>query len=265
MAMTDIITSLQNSFVKKILSLRLKKNRADMGLFAAQGVRTVSAGLAGSIYRPETILFSEDEMRHPDIRALQQQAARQKVKILVASGKVMEKISGRDNPQPVIGVFQTFVSEIAPYQPAKSDFIVALDRVRDPGNLGTIMRTMDAVGAGTLFLIGEGCDPFAPEVLRAAMGSFFHTRIACGSENDFIHMAKNFSGQIIGTDMQNAVDYRQIAYRMPAILMMGNEQSGLSQLLLNACTNIVKLPMRGNVESLNVSVATAVMLYKICS
>ena len=258
--MDEIIASPQNAKIKSIAALRLKKNRLAEGLFIAAGLRTVSDGLESA----KTLLFDIDAIHdHKLLADLRDRAQKNKIQILYAKKPILEKLTGRDNPQPVVGVFRVKNFSLADWIGQKPSHSLALDRVRDPGNLGAIMRTMHAAGWRDLILIGDCCDAFAPETIRAAMGSLFALRIVQTSEQEFLAMAKSWRGQIIGTAVQNAKPYRDVAFPAPLILAMGSEQSGLSPNLLAACHMRAHIPMPGGTESLNLAVATGVMIFQI--
>lgn len=139
---------------------------------------------------------------------------------------------------------------------------IALDRCRDPGNLGTIMRTADAVGAAGIILIAESCDPFSVEAVRASMGAIFNIAITRLDEPDFLAFAKDWQGRITGTALPAAVDYRAADWGGPQIILMGNEQAGLTDALAASCHQLVKMPMQGRSDSLNLAVATGLAAYE---
>jgi TrmH family RNA methyltransferase len=151
----------------------------------------------------------------------------------------------------------------APGKVAGDAVWVALEGVRDPGNLGTIIRTADAVGAAGVMLIGNCCDPYAHEAVRASMGSIFEVALARVSAEQFLASAKTWPGDIVGTHLEAREDFRNVAYRAPALLVMGSEGPGLSPPAAKACTRLVKIPMAGRLDSLNLAVATALMLYEM--
>jgi TrmH family RNA methyltransferase len=139
---------------------------------------------------------------------------------------------------------------------------VALESVRDPGNLGTIVRTVDAVGGDGVILVGDTVDPFSLEAVRATMGSIFHVPLARMNRSDFAGLAGRWPGLMVGTHLTASEDYRAITYRPPVLLVMGNEQSGLTPELAALCGTLVKIPMAGKADSLNLAVATGVMLFE---
>lgn len=187
--------------------------------------------------------------------------------ILEVSTAVLAAMTRRDNPQMVVGVYgQRLLSAAAlekAFAAAPQGVWVALDQVRDPGNLGTIIRTADAVGASGVLLVGDTTDPFAVEAVRATMGSLFHVPLARLTRESFRDIAARWPGTVVGTHLKGSSDYRSIDYRRPALLLMGNEQSGLPQEMAEACSALARIPQAGQADSLNLAVATAIMLYEI--
>jgi len=164
----------------------------------------------------------------------------------------------------VVGIFRQNWRMIEDIIFKQNDVYVALDRVRDPGNLGTIIRTCDAVGAKGVILIGDCSDPYSLEAVRATMGSIFAVDLFRLDEATFLQWRRHFTGRLIGTYLKGTKDYRQIQQQgTPLVLMMGNEQQGLSDVLAAACSELVRIAQNGRADSLNLAVATAVMLYEI--
>ena len=184
--------------------------------------------------------------------------------VLEVSEKVLSAITRRDNPQMVVGVFSQRTVALKDVRPAGEDVWVALDRVRDPGNLGTVIRTADAVGAKGVILVGDTTDPFAVETVRATMGSIFAVPVVRASSDAFLEWRKGFAGLLVGTHLAGAVDYRTVSYKgRPVVLLMGNEQQGLPENLAAACDRLVRIPQAGRADSLNLAVATGVMLFEL--
>ena len=140
---------------------------------------------------------------------------------------------------------------------------LALEEVRDPGNLGTIIRTADAVGAAGIFLVGQTCDPYSREAVRASMGSIFAVPLVRLDQPAFLALARRWTGDVAGTHLSGKTDYRAAAYRAPTLLVMGSEAAGLSEATAARCSKLVRIPMAGRLDSLNLAVATALMLYEI--
>jgi TrmH family RNA methyltransferase len=183
--------------------------------------------------------------------------------VLEASEKVLGAVTRRDNPQMAVGVFEQRTMRLEQIRPAGGDVWVALDRVRDPGNLGTIIRTADAVGAKGVILVGETTDPFAVESVRATMGSIFAVPIAKTSLDSFLAWRRSTPALFLGSHLKGAVDYRSVDYSgRPCVLLMGNEQQGLPEELAAACDRLLRIPQAGRADSLNLAVATGIMLYE---
>lgn len=257
------VTSLANPLVKDIRALALKKFRDQQRAFMAEGLKLVIDALdAGWTIR--ALVFAKNARDNP---AVQKAAARTVAAgglVLEASEKVLSGITRRDNPQMVVGVFEQRLVPLASIRPKAGDVWVALDRVRDPGNLGTVIRTADAVGAAGVILVGETTDPFSIEAVRATMGSIFAVPLAKAAVDAFLAWRRDFSGLVVGTHLKGAVDYRKGGYgEGPVLLLMGNEQQGLPDSLAAACDRLVRIPQAGRADSLNLAVATGVMLYEI--
>jgi TrmH family RNA methyltransferase len=152
-------------------------------------------------------------------------------------------------------------AELDGLQPHAAQCWVALQAVRDPGNLGTIVRTADAAGCGGVILVGDCCDPYSVEAVRATMGSIFAVPLFQASAPEFIAWRSKWPGSVVGTLLTATTDYRRADYRRPTLILMGNEQAGLPPELAAVCDVNVKIPMRGRADSLNLAVATGIMIY----
>ncbi|HEY8964618.1 MAG TPA: RNA methyltransferase [Alphaproteobacteria bacterium] len=255
MSKVKTITSPANDDIKAMRALDMRKTRKETGLFLAEGLRHVIEGVENG-WELERLAYKPQLMRNTDMDRVKESAKL----CLEVNDAVLEKLSHKDNPQSVIGVFKQRLSKLEDLKPNKC--IVALEQVRDPGNLGTILRTVDGIGADAVILIDQCCDPFSTEAVRASMGSLFAVPIAQATKNEFIKYLEDFKGTVVGTALNDrTVDYRKIPYTQPVLLTMGNEQAGLSEDLMAALPNLVKLPMNGRADSLNLAIATGVMLY----
>ena len=257
--MAHQITSPSNPVIKTLKSLHGKKGRAETGLFLAEGARlAVEAADLGAW--PEILVYSPAALARDQVRKLVHDAEASRVRVIETSEKVLAGISKRDNPQTVIGAYR---QRLAPLEELDGDTIVALEGVRDPGNLGTIMRTADSTGAGGVVLLGESCDPFSVEAVRASMGSIFAVKLARASFEELLRYKGKRGAQMIGASLKGASLDSTLPSPSRAIVLMGNEQSGLPPQMEAACDLLVRLPMRGRADSLNLAVATAVMLYDL--
>ena len=256
------VTSLANPLVKDVKSLSLKKFRDQQNAFMAEGLKLVidALDLGWSI---RTLVFAKSGKGNAAVEKVAARTVAAGGTVLEVSEKVLSAITRRDNPQMVVGVFTQRFAPLKSIRPSGDDVWIALDRVRDPGNLGTVIRTVDAVGAKGVILIGETTDPFSMETVRATMGSIFSVPVAKTSVDGFLEILRSFPGLVAGTHLAGAVDYRAPDYAgRPLLLVMGNEQQGLPQQIADACKVLVKIPQAGKADSLNLAVATGIMLYE---
>jgi len=257
--MAHQITSASNPLIKTLKSLHAKKGRAETGLFLAEGARLAVEAADLGVW-PEILVFSPAAMAREAVARVIGEAEARRVRTIETSESVLSQISKRDNPQTVIGAYR---QRMAPLEALEGDTIVALEGVRDPGNLGTILRTVDSTGAGGVVLLGESCDPFSVEAVRASMGSLFAVKLARASFEELLRFRSARGAAMIGASLKGAGLDADRAAPARAIVLMGNEQSGLPAEMEAACDLLVKLPMRGRADSLNLAVATAVMLYDL--
>ncbi|CAN7470489.1 RNA methyltransferase [Aminobacter aminovorans] len=257
------VTSLANPLVKDIKALALKKFRDQQNAFMAEGLKLVIDALDLG-WTIKTLIFAKSALGNQAVEKVAARTVAAGGDVLEVSEKVLTAITRRDNPQAVVGVFSQRFVPLKDIRPKGNDVWVALDRVRDPGNLGTVIRTVDAVGAKGVILVGETTDPFSLETVRATMGSIFAVPVAKTNPEAFLAWRKDFAGTVAGTHLKGAVDYRSVDFgNRPVLLMMGNEQQGLPDNLADACDKLLRIPQAGRADSLNLAVATGVMLFEI--
>ena len=279
-----VVTSLQNDSVKLIRSLDMRKARRETGLFVAEGISLlITARDRGWTPR---MLVARPGAGDSDVgRALTTWATRAGADRLDVSPAVLEKLAAKDNPHSLIGVFEQRWHDLPvdrgptpghsatnkPVRPrpesdpatSAAPLWVALEGVRDPGNLGTIIRTIDAAGGSGVILVGPTCDPFSHEAVRASMGSIFAVPVARAEPAAFLALARGWPGDVVGTHLSGRLDYRGAGYKSPVLLVMGNEGAGLTDQTKAACGKLARIPMAGSLDSLNLAVATALMLFEI--
>jgi TrmH family RNA methyltransferase len=257
------ISSLQNERVKLIRSLHMRKARRETGLFVAEGASLlVTARDAG--WKPKLLVFLAGSAGGGMARDLVRWAAAAGAECLEVSQAVLMKLAAKENPQTMLGVFEQVWKPLPlPAGLAGDAPWVALEGVRDPGNLGTIIRTVDAAGAAGVVLIGPSVDPYAREAVRATMGSIFNVPLVRAGAEEGLAWVRGWPGDSVGTHLGATEDFRSTAYRRPTLLVMGSEGPGLSPALSAACSRLVRIPMAGRIDSLNLAVATALMLYEI--
>ena len=253
-----LVTSLSNALVKQARSLQRRKHREETGLFLVEGLHHIGEALEAG-WQVEALLYAPEMLVSTFAQELIQRAGSLPLRLQPVSGAVIESLAGKDNPQGMLAVVH---QRRQGFEALKGlDSLVALVSPQDPGNVGTILRTIDAVGVGGLALLDAGVDAYHPSAVRASMGSLFWKPVARGSFEAFIHWASAEGLELIGTSAHAPTDYRKL---MPAhrwALVMGSEQTGLSNAQLQACDRSVSLPMRGRASSLNLAVATGVLLY----
>ncbi|WP_379066569.1 TrmH family RNA methyltransferase [Mesorhizobium sp. UC74_2] len=257
------VTSLANPLVKDIKALALKKFRDSQNAFMAEGLKLIIDALDLG-WQIKTLVFAKAGRGNQAVEKVAARTVAAGGMVLEVSEKVLSAITRRDNPQMVVGVFSQKYMTLKDVRPKNGDVWVALDRVRDPGNLGTVLRTVDAVGAKGVILIGDTTDPFSLETVRATMGSVFAVPVAKATPDAFLSWRKGFPGLVVGTHLKGAVDYRSVDFsNRPVLLLMGNEQQGLPDDLAASCDRLLRIPQAGRADSLNLAVATGVMLFEI--
>ncbi len=239
------ISSTQNPTIKLIRSLSDKKGRRDAGLFVAEGLQMLER--AEALGWEPNYLISTKPMHMFD-----------GIKPFIVTEKLMAELSAQNNPHDVLAAF----SQRWQPHPSKEGNWLALEEIRDPGNLGTIMRTADAAAAAGIILVGDCCDPYAGECVRASTGSIFAMPIARMPQASFVDFLSGWPGDSVATRMDAAQDFRR-SYKAPVLMVLGSEARGLSDSVSKACKQKVKIPMKPGVESLNVATAAALMLYQV--
>ncbi len=256
----SLITSRSNARVKQIRALRQRKERDATGLCLIEGVRHVSEAAEAGVTL-EAIAYVPDQLTSPFALSFIAQQAARGVPCLPLTAEVFESIADKDSPQGMLAIARQRKASLAEMSPAGADLVVALVAPQDPGNVGSILRTIDAVGAGALMLLDASVDPYHPTCVRASMGALFWHPVAMAAFDEFVAWARRHGYRIVGTSARGAVDYRQADYTRPLVLLMGSEREGLSEAQKAICHQLARMPMQGRVSSLNLSVATGVMLY----
>ena len=256
------ITAFSNPLIKRVRNLRDKRHRREEGLFLAEGLRILTeAREAGRL--PDYLFYAADSAGHPLARALITQTEAAGGEAVETNADILSKLSGKDNPGAVVGVYPEFAVALGDLDRSRAAIWLVAERLRDPGNLGTILRTADAVGAGGLILLDECVDPFSVEAVRASMGALFTVPVARASWDEFRDWLRTGPGQLVGLSLDTDSDYRAATYAAPTFLLTGNEAQGMPDFMAAECDLLVKIPMLGKADSLNAAVATAVMAYEV--
>ena len=256
------VTAFSNATVKRLRSLRDKKGRREEGMFLAEGLRILTeARDSGRL--PEIVAFSAEGAKHPlaaEVIAATEAAGGEAIE---TTPDILSKMSGKDNPQLLLGAYRVPDTSLERIDRSAAPIWIVAQALRDPGNLGTILRTGDAVGAGGLILLDDSADPFSVEAVRASMGALFTQRIATARWPEFIQWLRSGPAQLVGTSLRASVDYRLPRYEAPTFILVGNEAHGLPAEYEDECDVRVKIPMLGKADSLNAAMATAVMAYEV--
>lgn len=256
------ITAYSNPLVKHARSLREKRHRRESRQFLAEGLRILTEALeSGRV--PRLLFFAGQSGAHPLVRALVEAVEGGGGETVETTPDILSRLSGKDNPQSVVGVFDEFGPALDHLDRSASGIWLVAERLRDPGNLGTMLRTGDAVGAGGLVLVGECVDPFSVEAVRASMGALFTVPVVRTEWEPFVGWLRSGPGRLVGLSLDADRDYRAVRYDAPTFLLTGNEAQGMPDAYAAECDVLVKIPMLGKADSLNAAVATAVMTYEV--
>ncbi|MFL6830806.1 MAG: TrmH family RNA methyltransferase [Sphingomicrobium sp.] len=256
------VTAFSNPTVKRLRSLRDKKARRAEGLFLAEGLR-ILAEARDSGRLPEIVAFSPEGAKHPLAAEIIAAAEAAGGEAIETPPEILSKMSGKDNPQMLLGAYRQPDTSLAAIDRARSPLWIAAQALRDPGNIGTILRTGDAAGAGGLILIDDSADPFSVEAVRASMGAVFTQQIAVARWAEFVAWLRSGEGELVGTSLKASQDYLEAEYAKPCFLLIGNEQQGLPGDYEAECDLLVKIPMAGRADSLNAAIAAGVMAFQV--
>lgn len=252
------LTGLQNPVVKAAAELKQKKYRTQNGLYLAEGLRTAEEAVA---YKAVETLFYVATDDNRTMRLLED-AAMQNIKLVCVNENVMKKIADTETPQGIIAVCKMRQPKLENLL-ASGKMLLVLDRVGDPGNIGTMLRTADAAGIGGLVLLKGCADIYAPKTVRSSMGSLFHIPVLSGvSEQEFVSAAKKAGYDLLVTCLDGADNLYKADLSGRIAFVMGNEAGGVSETLLEKADKRVYIPMAGRAESLNVAMAAGIVMFE---
>ncbi len=255
------ITSRTNQKIKQVKALRQRKARQESRLFLVEGIRHVGEAVQADA-AIDAIYFSPDLLTSGFAQSIIDEQDKRGVDCYSLSGELFGSLASKENPQGILAVVRQPEISIHNLNPQNANWVVALVSPQDPGNVGSILRTIDAVGASSLILVESSLDPFHPAAVRASMGTLFHISVVQSSFSDFKQWAKQYGYHIYGSSAHADVDYLQARpYHIPRVLLLGSEREGLTDEQRSICDQVVCLPMRGRASSLNLAVAASVLLY----
>ncbi|WP_287940196.1 RNA methyltransferase [Sphingopyxis sp.] len=257
------IESLSNPLVKRMRLLREKRHRRAEGLFLAEGLRIATEAREAGIL-PRWLFLADEGAAHPLARTLIDATLASGGEVIDTTPAILSKLSGKDNPQTIVGIYAEPRNALSDIDRDAAPIWLVAERLRDPGNLGTMLRTGDAVGAGGLILLGESTDPYGVEAVRASMGAIFTQRLVQAEWDEFLPWLRSGRGELVATWLgDDTKDYQAVRYAAPTFILIGNESQGLPQAYAEAADVRVKMPMMGKADSLNAAVAAAVMAYEV--
>ena len=257
----DHITSASNPLIKQLRSLERKKGRNETGLFLAEGARLIEQALAQD-WQIETLITSNAGAERDYVQALASRAQAQGARLIQVPDRLAGSIARKDNPQAVIAAIRQRDLTLDETLSDGAGLWIGLYECRDPGNLGTILRTADCAGAAGVILIENCCDPYSVEAVRASMGSLFDVRLARADFESFNAWRQKVGLNMVAASVNGATAHVGVDFDQPSLILMGNEQAGLPSAIEAACDTLCLIPMRGGADSLNLAQATAIMLYE---
>jgi TrmH family RNA methyltransferase len=256
-----LLTSLSNPLVKGVRALKGRKGRAESGSFLVEGLHHVGSAIEAG-WDVDTVLYAPDLLTGDYAASLLGDVHRIGHNLQAVSVKVLKSLAEKDNPQGILAVVKQRTLGFSDLGSIRSG--VALVSPQDPGNVGAILRTLDAVGGDALFLLDGGVELYHPTCVRASMGTIFWKPVVQTGFDRFVSWAKKDKYNLVGTSAHAPKDYREVVPGTPPwILILGSEQKGLSSEQIAACDLTISLPMRGKVSSLNLAVAAGILLYAL--
>ena len=262
--MTEIIVSPQNKFIKLAASLKLKKYRDELGLFIVEGVRLVEEA-AHSNWLIETCIYTSEALQQERVQGILTGLQAKNCRMIQVPAIIYDKITDTKAPQGIMAIVQKYAYQISDVLASgKQPFLVVLDELQDPGNVGTIIRTAAAAGS-TGVILTKGCtDVFASKAVRASMGSIFHIPIFEGLTNrEIVSYMAQHEIDILATSLESSNVYFKVNLNKSIAVVFGNEGNGVSHELLEQAQDRLYIPLLGQVESLNVAASAAIILYEV--
>ena len=246
-----------------IRALRRKKTRQETGTFLVEGIHHVGQAAEAGV-EIDSILYAPELLKSEFATQLIQRLSNANIPCYPAASEVFKYAAEKENPQGILAVVRQIETELDELSAQNFAWGVAILSPQDPGNIGTIMRTIDAVGASGLILIDSSAEPFHPNAVRASMGTLFWNSITHTFFSDFSNWTKNRGYTVYGSSAYGDLDYREVdSYKTPCVLLMGSEREGLKPEHERICEKVLRLPVQGRTSSLNLGVAAGVLLYSM--
>jgi len=257
------IQSPANNALKAVRKLHNRKAREESDLFFVEGIRIVADAIDYST-SVQQILFCPALLNSDFAKKKIEQAVAQHIEVVELSEAAFLSIAARDNPQGIAAVAGRSYLSLADIPIEQDGIWVVLDTIRDPGNVGTILRTLDGVNGTGIILLDDCVDAYDPTAVRASMGAIFTRKIITATFHEFVQWKETNPIALVGTsDHEGKHHYRDFSYHAPTFLLMGSEREGLPEAHVSLCEDLVYIPMCGVCDSLNLAIATGIILYEV--
>lgn len=251
------ISSAQNPFIKSLVLLQEKsKARKQSGFFLIEGKREISLAIKGK-YEIETILFLQELISESEIKKLFENT-----ELIEISKEVYQKLAYRDTTEGILAVAKTKSLELSDLKLSKNPLILVAEAPEKPGNIGALLRTADAANLDAVIIANPKSDMYNPNTVRSSVGCLFTNQIAMGTTTEIIAYLKEKKIDFYCATLQNSTSYHTQNYTTPTALVVGTEATGLTQEWRNAATQNIIIPMQGEIDSMNVSVAAAILIFE---
>jgi TrmH family RNA methyltransferase len=252
------ITSSQNPFVKSLIQLQEKaKARKQSGTFLIEGLREIELAIKGN-YEIETILFLPDLVSEQQITKL----TNNQINLIEISIEVYQKLAYRDTTEGVIAVAKIKSSQLSDLKLPENPLIMVMESIEKPGNIGAVLRTCDAAKIDAVIIANPKSDLYNPNTVRSSVGCLFTNQIAMASTEEAIAFLLKNNINFYSASLQNSTSYHTQDYTQPTAIVVGTEATGLSQPWREKATQNIIIPMQGEIDSMNVSVAAAILIFE---
>ena len=252
------ITSIQNPYIKSLVQLQEKaKARKQTGTFLIEGKREIELALKGN-YEIETILFLPELISEKQLNSL----TIKQLNIIEISKEVYQKLAYRDTTEGILAIAKTKSLSLSDLKLPENPLILVLESIEKPGNIGAMLRTADAANIDAVILANPKSDLYNPNIVRSSVGCLFTNQIASGTTEEIIAFLKEKNINFYSATLQNSNEYHKVDYSTPTALVVGTEATGLTQLWRDESTQNIIIPMQGEIDSMNVSVAAAILLFE---
>ncbi|MDY0988651.1 RNA methyltransferase [Flavobacterium sp. CFBP9031] len=252
------ITSIQNPFIKSLVLLQEKsKARKQTGTFLIEGQREISLAIKGG-YEIETVLFLPELVSESEINKLIQNS----FQIIEINKEVYQKLAYRDTTEGILAVARTKSLKLSDLKLSDNPLILVVESLEKPGNIGAVLRTADAANLDAVLIANPKSDLYNPNIVRSSVGCLFTNQIATGTSEEIIAFLKEKKINFYSATLQNSTSYHTQNFTTPTALVVGTEATGLTQQWRDEATQNIIIPMQGEIDSMNVSVAAAILIFE---